>query len=383
MSQADWTYNIRSGPGWSFFINFQLSSGSCRMASFSFRNVVIDSMAASLPPNEVSSDAIEDRLAELYQRLEIPFGTLEKISGVKTRYFWDRDVLPSHAATWAAEKALEKSTVSRDQIGALVNCSVTRDYFEPAVASLVHSNLGINEQSITFDISNACIGFSDGLIMIANMIEAGQIKAGVVTTGEVITRVIDSCINHILSNKSIGRTELLKLLPTLTLGSAAVSYVLCHKEMAPEKPRLIGTLARSASEFSGLCIGNSDYAAAMATGFNPVMYTESQKLISSAAKLGGRTWEKAGPYFEWDKDDIDHIFCHQVGKQVNDAFYKEMGLDIAKEYTIYRRYGNPISAALPLALLLGADEKPLKRDEKVLLTAFGSGLNCRFIALEW
>lgn len=65
-----------------------------------------------------------------------------------------------------------------------------------------------------------------------------------------------------------------------------------------------------------------------------------------------------------------------------------MGLDIEKEFTIYRKYGNLVSAALPTALALGIDqrtseEKTLNKKDKILLTAFGSGLNSIFIGMEW
>jgi len=42
-----------------------------------------------------------------------------------------------------------------------------------------------------------------------------------------------------------------------------------------------------------------------------------------------------------------------------------------------------VSAALPAALANGAEEKAMKPGEKVLLTAFGSGLNTRFLGFEW
>lgn len=87
--------------------------------------------------------------------------------------------------------------------------------------------------------------------------------------------------------------------------------------------------------------------------------------------------------FGWTRSDVHHIFCHQVGKQVNEGFYREMGLDIEKEYTVYRNLGNLVSAALPTALALGSEEKDMKPGEKVLLTAFGSGLNSIFWGVIW
>lgn len=45
-----------------------------------------------------------------------------------------------------------------------------------------------------FDISNACLGFINGMVTLANMIELGQIKAGVVVACESGTRLTDATI---------------------------------------------------------------------------------------------------------------------------------------------------------------------------------------------
>jgi 3-oxoacyl-[acyl-carrier-protein] synthase-3 len=352
------------------------------MTHFNFKHVCIEAMVLSSPPIKVASSELEDRLAPLYQRLSVPFGTLEKLSGVRSRNFWDGSMLPSKVATLAATQALDESSFSREHIGAIFNCSVTRDYFEPATSCLIHRNLGLGEYAMAMDISNACIGFSNGILMVANMIERGIIKAGLVTSGEIVERVIDAHIRHLLAKEDITREQLLKLLPSFTLGSGAVAFVLCHESLSTKGHKLLGSVARSATQFSELCMGNADYVLSQ-RDFNPLMETESSKLITSAATLGGRMWADASEAFNWSKQDIDHIFCHQVGKQVNQAFYEEMGLEMEKEFTIYKDWGNLISAALPACLVIGSKQKNIKPRDKVLLTAFGSGLNSIFTAIEW
>jgi 3-oxoacyl-[acyl-carrier-protein] synthase III len=353
------------------------------MVPFRFKHVCIENFAANIPPFEVTSSQIEDKIAPLYQRLQIPFGTLEKLSGVRSRYFWDANVLPSEVATVAAKKAIEGISFDPKLIQAVFNCSVTRDYFEPATACIIHRNLGLSEDAMAMDISNACIGFSNGMLQMAMMIETGAIKAGIVTSGENISRIIDACIALLAKDETIQRDDLLRLLPTFTLGSGAVAFVMCHESISKNGHHLVGAVSRSATEHSELCSGNGDYCISQKIDLSPMMYTDSQKLMASAAKLGGRMWKDASQLLGWSKDDVDHIFCHQVGKQVNDSFYKEMGLDISKEFTVYQRYGNLVSAALPLALITGAAEKDMKTGEKVLLTAFGSGLNSIFSGIIW
>lgn len=354
------------------------------MTQFLYKNVCLESWAVNLPPNEVTSAELEDQIAPIYQRLGIPFGTLEKLSGVKTRRLWDRSVLPSHGATIAAKEAIAKMGIPLNSIGAIFSCSVTRDYFEPATAALVHRNLELPESTMALDITNACIGFSNGLTLLANLIESGVLEAGIVVSCETVSSIIDSSAKAMRERQDITRDELVKLIPTFTLGSGAVAYVLCNKRIATRGHRIHGGVALSATEHNQLCIGNADWAMTQPVDeLNPLMYTESSLLINAAAKLGGRTWREASELLNWKRDQIDHIFCHQVGRQVNEAFYREMQLDMEKEFTIYRTLGNLVSAALPTNFAIGIEQKGIKQGDKILLTAFGSGLNSIFLGIEW
>jgi 3-oxoacyl-[acyl-carrier-protein] synthase III len=357
------------------------------MIATRYKKVCLEAFAVNLPPHEVSSTEIEDRLAPVYERLRIPFGTLEKLSGIKTRYFWDRETRPSQVGTVAAQAAIAKIGFPKSELGAIFSCSVARDYFEPATATLIHRNLGMAEDSIALDISNACAGFSTGITFLANLIEREVVKAGIVVSGETVTPLFENNVRHILGNTELTREQILKVIPTFTLGSGAVAFVLCHESIATTSQRLVGQTLRSATQFNNLCAGLADFAVCDPQAEAPLMMTESSQLILSAASLGKRAWADTSELLGWKRDDVDHIFCHQVGKQVNEAFYEEEGLDMQKEFTIYKKYGNMVSAAAPTCFVLGVEEKlrngTLKQGDKLLITGFGSGLNAIFSGFEW
>ncbi|NCZ53504.1 MAG: hypothetical protein EBY81_06385, partial [Verrucomicrobia bacterium] len=139
------------------------------------------------------------------------------------------------------------------QIGALFNCSVSRDFFEPATACLVHHNLGIPEESLVLDITNACIGFSDGMIMLSHLIEAGTVKAGIICAGENVSKVVHTTCDQLLGDPQVTREKILQMLPTLTLGCGAVAAVLCHDSILNGGHKFVGGVARSASQHHQLC----------------------------------------------------------------------------------------------------------------------------------
>jgi 3-oxoacyl-[acyl-carrier-protein] synthase-3 len=295
--------------------------------------------------------------------------------------------MPSTVGAAAVKAALSEAQIDAEQVEALISCSVCRDLFEPATACLMHAKLGLNERCLTFDISNACIGFSNGLSVVASLIESGVIKVGVVVSGENPSIMINGNFRHISDNiDSITRDELLRVLPTFTLGCGAVAYVLVHESVARSSVRYLGGVSACASEYASLCGGNGDFcldpSLTPADSF-PLMETESSKLIEAAANLGGRVWKELSAKFVWNVNDIDHIVCHQVGRQVNNEFYNKMGLPFEKDFAIYRDYGNMVSAAMPSALMMAREGRSLRPGDKVLTTAFGSGLNAVFSAFEW
>ncbi len=354
------------------------------MANFKFENVCIDSYAIEIPEYSIKTDDVEHELEPVYKKLKIPFGSLRRVSGIDKRHLWDIDFPPSRGAIAVVKKLLEKSSVAKEDLGALFSCSVTKDFFEPATSCIIGNAIDLPETAMVMDISNACIGFSDGLITLANMIERGVIKAGIVVSSENMRPILDNC-NRKMHEEDLSRDQMLSLLPVYTLGCGAAAILLTHKSIAKNKERrIVASSARSATEYSRLCMGDGDYCTYMGFDFlTPVMYTDSGKIVSSAAKLGSRTWPELSKSCGWKAEDIDHIICHQIGKQVNKAFYETLGLDMKKEFITYPRYGNVVSAAMPIAWFTAVEELPIKNGAKIVLTAFGSGLNARFTAVEW
>ena len=58
-----------------------------------FENVCIESLGYALGPNVWSSASIEEQLAPLYERLKLPEGRLELMTGIRERRFWDSNTL--------------------------------------------------------------------------------------------------------------------------------------------------------------------------------------------------------------------------------------------------------------------------------------------------
>ena len=347
-----------------------------------FKNVSIEGLAYHLPKNIVSSEDLEKRLAPVYDRLKLPFGRLEMMTGIKERRFWDKDVSPSQVASKAGELAVLKSGIDRVEIGCLINASVCRDFLEPATASLVHHNLGLRTGALVFDISNACLGVLNGMVHVANMIELGQIRAGLVVAGENGGPLVDATIECLLNKSDLTRNEIKSSFASLTIASAAVGVLLVHKDLSKYKHRLLGGYSQAASQFNILCRGNDESKTGV-TNWSPLMKTDAETMMREGCLLAGKTWDCAKKILGWTNDDVNRVFCHQVGHAHRKLLYETLSLELKKDFSTLEYLGNTGAASLPSTLALGAESGFLKRGDRIALLGIGSGLNCLMLGAEW
>src|ERR1017187_7731001 len=111
-----------------------------------FTNVCLESIAVALPAEVWSSAQIEERLRPLYERLRLPFGRLELMTGIRERRMWPDGTMPSEACAAAGRAVLGISGVPRDEVGLFIHAAVSRDMLEPASASFAHHKLARSRQ---------------------------------------------------------------------------------------------------------------------------------------------------------------------------------------------------------------------------------------------
>ena len=203
-----------------------------------FKHVCLESFGYVLPERVVTSAEIERRLAPVYEKLRLHEGRLEMMTGIRERRFWAEGTLPSDASTMAGRRALEASGVAPGDIECLIHTSVSRDFLEPATASVVHHNLALSPRSVIYDISNACLGFVNGMISLANMIELGQVKRGLIVAGESSRQLVESTIQELVNDPQVTRQKVKRAFSSLTIGSGAVALVMAHAHGHGEPPPL-------------------------------------------------------------------------------------------------------------------------------------------------
>ncbi|MBS0662069.1 MAG: 3-oxoacyl-ACP synthase III [Verrucomicrobia bacterium] len=342
-----------------------------------FAHVCVESLAVALPDEIWTSAQIEDRLRPLYERLKLPAGRLELMTGIRERRVWAPGTRASDASAAAGRAVLAKSGLRAEQVELFIHAAVSRDMLEPATASFAHRKIGLPGTAQILDVSNACLGFLNALTLAAGLIESGQIRCALVAAGENGRPLVEQTLRTLLE-RPLNRNEIKPYFANLTIGSGAVAAVVCHDSLVRGRPhRLLGGVARAATQFSDLCQGDTHGADSLA------MQTDSEQLLVAGVGLAQETWREFTGPSGWPAEGFDRYVCHQVGSTHRRKLYEMLGLDLAKDFSTFETLGNTGSVALPATLAAALDAGAVREGSRVGLLGIGSGLNCLMLALEW
>lgn len=346
-----------------------------------YKNVCIEGFTYHLPDEVITSDEIERRLVPLYSRLKLPEGRLELITSVRRRHLWPEGTMPGEVSAKTVRKALGEAGVDPEKVGCLVHGSVCRDYLEPATACGVHRAAGLPDGCLVYDVSNACLGLLNGMVQIANMIELGQIEAGVAVGTENSRPLLETTIQRLNADTSFTRKDIKRVIASLTIGSASAAVVLCHKDISSRGNRLLGGTALSNTAFCHLC--RSDESDAAGSAMEPLMWTDSETLMREGIALAQRAFDRFLTELGWTRQDIARTFCHQVGKTHSKLLFESLGVDPAVDFSTVETLGNTGSAALPSAAALGIEQGAVRPGDNVALLGIGSGINVLMLGAKW
>jgi acyl-CoA:acyl-CoA alkyltransferase len=339
-----------------------------------FRRVCLESFGYTLPDEVVTTAALEQQLAPLYERLRLPEGRLELMSGIRERRFFPAGTRPSEISIESARRAIAASGIDSRYFGALIHGSVCRDHLEPATACRVHHGLNLPAEAMIYDVSNACLGLLNGMVQIAGMIELGQIRAGVIVGTECGRKLVENTIELLNSDTSLTRETVKDYFASLTIGAASVAIVLCDEELSQTGNRLTSAVVHCDTSHHNLC---------QSRGLESIMRTDSEELLRRGIAAGAVTFDRFLAATGWELDDIDRTFCHQVGVAHRKLMFESLGLNPTIDFATLETLGNTGSAALPITMAIGVEQGRLQKDDRIAMLGIGSGINCLMLAVEW
>jgi 3-oxoacyl-[acyl-carrier-protein] synthase-3 len=282
----------------------------------------------------------------------------------------------------AGRKALAASSIPPEELECLIFTSVSRDMMEPATASFVHNQLKLPDRCLVFDISNACLGFLDGMIFLASMIELGQVKCGLLVAGETAEDLLESTIENLCGDTGLTRKTIKYSFASLTIGSGAVALVMSHESFGAGQQKLIGSAWRANTRHNNLCQGGRSSFRSSTQG-SILMATDSEELMQRGIETAGDTWHDFQAELGWQSADIDVFFCHQVGQAHARLLFERLGLDPAKNFETLSFLGNTGSVSAPVTMAMAIEQGAFSPGQRGALLGIGSGINCLMLGVEW
>jgi 3-oxoacyl-[acyl-carrier-protein] synthase III len=345
-----------------------------------YSDVCIESFGYTIPEEIWSSAQIEQRLRPLYERLKLPEGRLELMTGIGERRFWPRETRPSELSVSSCRLALEAADMDPGDVGCLIHGSVCRDFLEPATACTVHHQIGMPRDCFIFDVSNACLGILTGMVQAANMIQLGQIKSALVVGSEGGRQLVENTIDTLNRDTSLTRKSVKTAVASLTIGSASCAVLLTHRSISQTNNRLIAAAVNANTQFHDLCQSHNDQAGA---DMQPLMQTDSQQLMHHGVETGVDTLTGFLKHSQWSIADIDRAVCHQVGTAHQKMMLESLGISPELDFATFPWLGNTGSAALPITMAVACEQKFIQPNHNVAMLGIGSGINCMMLAVEW
>jgi len=329
----------------------------------------LESVGRRLPATRLTTGEL---MASTRHRTRID---LERLTGIRERRVSDGRENSLTLAVDAAADCLGRSRHRPEDLEVVVACSITKyrdglvQWIEPPMSIAVARSIGATN-AVPFDVANACAGMLTGVFLVANRIRRGEIRCGMVVSGEYISQLGVNAAAHV-------RTILSRELASLTLGDAGAAVIL---ERAPEGSRGIEVAGfTTVSQHSELCLAypaKHDLGARMFTNARAI----HRAAIADMPFLLQETLDAAG----LEIGDVDHVIPHQTSVR---AIHKGLGKvcetlgDTPRNGVVVTvdRYGNTASTTHFVALAEELRAGHLHAGDRVALIALASGLEIGFV----
>ena len=298
--------------------------------------------------------------ADLEKMVDTSDEWIKKRTGIENRHIADEDESTSDLAYKAAEVAIERANISKDEIGAIICATISPDYLcMPSTACIVADKLGIKNIP-AFDISAACSGFVYGLNIAKSFIESKMCKNVLVIGAEKLSAITDysdrgTCIlfGDGAGAAIVGTTDdKLKSILDIHISSDGKYGDLLITPGCGSKNPCNGEVVNERLAFMQMR-GNDVFKVAVRTLTKDVKdILAKNSLISS---------------------DIDIFIPHQANYRIIEAVRSKLNFDPNKTVLTVAKYGNTSAASIPMAMNDWYEEGKLKNGDLMLLDTFGGG----------
>jgi len=272
----------------------------------------------------------------------------------------------SDMAAEVTKGLLEKSGTNPDEIDLLIMATVTSDMLFPDGANTVCDKSGI-KNAFAYDLNAACSGFVFALYTGAQFIQTGAYRKVIVIGVDMMSSIIDyqdrsTCI--IFGDGAAGvllepNQEGLGIRDAVMGGDGSGRQYLHMKAGGSLTPASIET------------VNNRDH----------YVFQEGRPVFKAAVSGMRDTTTELLKRNGLSTEDVDWIVPHQANIRIINTLASQLDFPMEKVMVNIEKYGNTTAGTIPLCLWDFEDK--LKKNDTLVLTAFGGGFTWGSLLLDW
>ncbi|MEZ7514233.1 3-oxoacyl-ACP synthase III family protein [Flavobacterium frigidarium] len=276
----------------------------------------------------------------------------------------------------AAEIAIERAGVAKEDIDFVVFATLSPDYYFPGPGVLVQRDLGLRTVG-ALDVRNQCSGFIYALSVADQYIKTGMYKNILVIGSEVHSTGLDMT--------SRGRSV------SVIFGDGAGAAVLSREEDLTKG--ILSTHLHSEGQ-------HAEELALIAPGMGARWVTDiiadndpedtsyfphmnGQFVFKNAVVRFAEVINEGLEANDLKVSDIDMLIPHQANLRISQYIQKKFELSDDQVFNNIQKYGNTTAASIPIALTEAWEKGKIKSGDTVVLAAFGSGFTWASAIIKW
>jgi 3-oxoacyl-[acyl-carrier-protein] synthase-3 len=257
-------------------------------------------------------------------------------------------------AEGASRLAIEAAGIDASDIDLIILATSTPDKIFPSSACILQARLGIHGCP-AFDIQAVCSGFVYALTVAEKFIKTGSSKKALVVGAEVFSKILNW----------EDRTT------CVLFGDGAGAVIL----EASEETGILSTHIHADGQYEDLL--RVPYG--IADGYDQVkaglafVEMRGNEVFKVAVNTLGRIVDETLAANNMMKSDIDWLVPHQANIRIISATAKKLKMSMDQVVVTVNKHGNTSAASVPLALDVAVRDGRIKKNELLLLEAFGGG----------
>ena len=307
--------------------------------------------------------------ADFEKMVETSDAWITERTGIRERRIARADEATSDMALAAAQEALASAKLTGADIDLIVVATISPDTSFPSNACRLQGALGCRSIP-AFDVSAACSGYIYALTIAQNFIKAGTARRALVVAAEKLSAITDYTDRN----------------TCVLFGDGAGAAVLSAVETGGILSSYLGSDGKQ-SELITLPAGGSRRPASPETLAQHLHFLKMNgaEVFKVAVKtMADAALEVMNVLGVHSPDEVSLIIPHQANIRIINAVARRMGVSLTegKVFLNIEKYGNMSAASTAVALTEAVQQGRVKKGDKVVMVAFGSGLTVGALVIQ-